>query len=340
MRVSHLAPLLLRGPVYLTEAVFIIIALFALCAAENPVRAEDFGGSPAASEKGVAETRIVAAPANAAPSALPDQELRSADRALIQAIAANDRLVAAHLLDSEFTWIDRDGRSRTKSDLVNRLVLLAAGPDDNLTVQNYGRVALLTGTHRLAPDNATALFARVWVRQPSGWHLLLYQETTPAEFSVKHARYGGAGTQWLQPCDNPCRSLPYKPLSSEAQEIVASFMAGEKAAFDGDAQAAGRMLGDEVLFVTPYRLQPMNKEERIAALRNFRHAGQMDLPPEVASMALWVFGNAAVMSADEESSSGEMLRDTRIWARRDGQWQLTFSQQTLVQWVGVPSTRR
>jgi hypothetical protein len=48
-------------------------------------------------------------------------------------------------------------------------------------------------------------------------------------------------------------------------------------------------------------------------------------------MALWVFGNAAVMSADQESQSGEMLRTTRIWAKRGAQWQLTFSQHTLVQ---------
>jgi hypothetical protein len=55
------------------------------------------------------------------------------------------------------------------------------------------------------------------------------------------------------------------------------------------------------------------------------------LPPAVDSMALWVFGNAGVMAADQESPAGEMLRTTRIWAKRDGQWQLAFSQQTLVQ---------
>jgi hypothetical protein len=57
----------------------------------------------------------------------------------------------------------------------------------------------------------------------------------------------------------------------------------------------------------------------------------MNLPPEVDAMALWVFGNAGVMSSDEESHEGELLRTTRIWAKRDGGWQLTFSQQTLVQ---------
>jgi hypothetical protein len=181
------------------------------------------------------------------------------------------------------------------------------------------------------PDNAPAFFARVWIRQASGWRLLLYQETAAPDSSVKDAHYTVSHADWPGRCENPCRSLPYKPLSSEAQEIVASFMAGQKAVFDDDAETASRILGDDVLFVTPDREQPIDKTERIALMRNFRHARAAVPPPAVASMALWVFGNAAVMSADQESQSGEMLRTTRIWAKRAAQWQLTFSQQTLVQ---------
>jgi hypothetical protein len=108
-------------------------------------------------------------------------------------------------------------------------------------------------------------------------------------------------------------------------------MAGQKAVFDGDTETASRILGDDALFVTPDREQPIDKAARIALMRNFRHAEAVVPPPAVASMALWVFGDAAVMSADQESRSGEMLRTTRIWAKRGAQWQLTFSQQTLVQ---------
>ena len=332
MRFSNLTRPFWR-PVLCLEAVFIAIALFPACAGGNLLGAEDPGKGPRVLERSLADIRIV----SGVPNAASEQELLSADRALIQAIATNDRLAAARLLDPEFTWIDRDGRSRAKSDLVNRIALLSASPDANITLQNYGRVVLLTGTHRLTPDNASALFARVWVRLPSGWRLLLYQETAPTDFSVpadlsaKDARYGVTRVQWPAPCDNPCASLPYKPLSSDAQEIVASFMSGEKAVFNGDADAASRILGDDVLFVTPDRAQPTDKSQRIAAMRNFRPTGQVDQPPAVASMALWVFGNAAVMSADEERPSGEMLRATRLWAKRDGQWQLAFSQQTLVQ---------
>lgn len=268
-------------------------------------------------------------------SSAADEELRSADRTLIDAIAANDRLAASRLLDSEFTWIDRDGRSRSKPDVVNHMVLLSAGADADLVTQRYGRVALIIGTHRLAPDNAAAFFARVWVRQFSGWRLLLYQETVPGDFSLsakpvaKDARY--TGPPFASNCMNPCRTLPYKPLSPEAQEIVASFMAGETAVADGDVETAARLLADDVLFVTPDRAQPMDKPQRVSKLRAMADAEHGGAPPAVASMALWVFGNAAVMSTGQESASGEDLRATRIWTRRGGRWQLAFSQQTVVQ---------
>jgi len=299
------------------------IAPFAARAHENLRPSTD---DPATST-GVADVRLTASENTAL-----ERELRSLDHTLIQAIATNDGSAPARLLDAEFTWIDRDGRSRGKSDLVNRIGLLSAGADANVTLQTYGRVALVTGTHRLTPDNAPAFFARVWIRQASGWRLLLYQETAAPESSLKDARYAVSHADLPGRCENPCRSLPYKPLSSEAQEIVALFMAGQKAIFDADAETASRILGDDVLFVTPDRDQPMDKTERIALMRSFGHMGAAVPPPAaVASMALWVFGNGAVMSADQESQSGEMLRTTRIWAKRRGQWQLTFSQQTLVQ---------
>jgi ketosteroid isomerase-like protein len=302
-----------------------LLALMAIIGAGTtgklPLRAGDLDASPP-----VAEVRIVPGPTSAA----IEQELRSADRALIQAIAASDPGASARLLDPEFTWIDRDGRGRSKSDLADRMILLAAGADSNVAVQSYGRVALITGTHRLTPDNVPAFFARVWVRQPSGWRLLLYHETAPPDPVIKDARFAIPAESPAR-CENPCRSLPYKPLSPNAQEIVASFMAGERAVFDADAQAANRILGDDVLFVTPADAQPVNKDQSMAALRAARQAGETNLPPAVDAMALWVFGNAGVMSADEESPAGELLRTTRIWAKRDGCWQLTFSQQTLVQ---------
>lgn len=303
----------------------VLLALIAIIGAGTtgklPLRAGDVDASTP-----VAEVRIVPGPTSAA----IEQELRSADHALIQAIAANDPAASARLLDPEFTWIDRDGRGRSKSELAGRMILLAAGADSNVTVQSYGRVALISGTHALTPDNVPAFFARVWVRQPSGWRLLLYHETAPPDSALKEARFA-MPAEGADRCENPCRALPYKPLSSNAQEIVASFMAGEKAVFDADAQAASRVFGDDVLFVTPADVQPVNKAQRMAALRAAREAGETNLPPAVDAIALWVFGNAGVMSADEESPAGELLRTTRIWAKRDGCWQLTFSQQTLVQ---------
>lgn len=326
MRPSLVAQWLWRVGLLLGAA-FVMITLLAMCMPGTLLLAgEDFSASGTA-----AEVRLLPGPA----SALLKEELRAADHALMQAIDTNDPLAAARLLDPEFTWIDRDGRKRKKSELANRMILLSARPDADVAFQPYGRVVLVTGTHRLTPDGVPALFARVWVRQFSGWRLLLYQETTApdstASDSMKEARYGFTRAPWPADCDNPCRSLPYKPLSPEAQEIVGSFMAGEKAVFEGHAEEASRIFGDDVLFVTPDSAKPLDKTQRMAALGGVRRTGEVDLPPAVASLDLWVFGNSAVMSVNQESPRGQMLRATSIWAKRDGVWQLAFSQQTLVQ---------
>src|ERR1700722_18588224 len=99
------------------------LAAFAPFAARAHENAKPSTDDPATTG-GIADVRLTAA-GNAA----IEQELRSLDRTLVQAIATNDGLAPAGLLDAEFTWIDRDGRSRSKSDVVNRIGLLSAGGD-------------------------------------------------------------------------------------------------------------------------------------------------------------------------------------------------------------------
>ena len=168
--------------VFITVALAAIVpaAVYAQQKSQNLILSAKVSG-----EANVAEVRVDPAAPNAA-----SEQAHLADHVLMEAIAANDRMAATNLLASEFTWIDRDGRSRTKSDLLDRIVLLSAGPDTNLALSVYGRVALVTGTHALIPDGAEAFFTRVWVRQGFDWRLLLYQETAPGDFLAKDPRNG------------------------------------------------------------------------------------------------------------------------------------------------------
>ncbi len=46
-----------------------------------------------------------------------DEELQTADRALVQAVSAADAKAAAAVLDDDFIWVDRNGRLMTKRDV-------------------------------------------------------------------------------------------------------------------------------------------------------------------------------------------------------------------------------
>ena len=93
-------------------------------------------------------------------SADEDQAPLLADHLLVQAIAKGDIAAAGALLDSEFTWTDRLGKTRAKTDILRDWKTLDGGFDTDLTARHYDQILLITGTHRAGSQTAGVRFAR------------------------------------------------------------------------------------------------------------------------------------------------------------------------------------
>src|ERR1700733_5973727 len=150
-----------------------------------------------------------------------------ADKALQQALEKKDGKAAGALLDEQFTWTDEAGRTRKKAQFLRDA---AAGGTDGDTAytdvktHEYGQLAVVTGTgtHN---GNVRTFFARVWVKRPAGWLLLTHQDTailTKAAPSAPAAASANGPTDFAG-CENPCRTLPYKPKTAEQQEVVKAY---------------------------------------------------------------------------------------------------------------------
>ena len=97
-----------------SAVLFITVALAAIAPAASHAQQKPQNlifAAKGSGEANAAEARLDPGALNAA-----GEQAHLADRVLMEAIAASDGTVATNLLASEFTWIDRDGRSRTKSD--------------------------------------------------------------------------------------------------------------------------------------------------------------------------------------------------------------------------------
>lgn len=259
-----------------------------------------------------------------------------ADESFNVALTKADAAAISPLLDPEFTWTDRNGKTRGKDEVLPILSSLAAGADSNVSTVDDGQVVLVRGTHQLPSQNAAVRFARVWVVRPEGWKLLVYQETTKADKTPeKRAGFGSPSNGAPVACENPCNKIPYAPEGAAEKEVVAMWQGVERTVLTNDVDAWIPNFTDDFVFVTPDGGEPLNKADRVAMIKELKRTNTTLIPAEVASMKVWVWGNTAVMRSEHKPLHGKTLHVTRILVKRDGHWQISFGQQTVVEGTGL-----
>lgn len=242
-----------------------------------------------------------------------DAIVMKADQALLSALAKNDADAAREPLDRYFSWTDSQGRTYTRGD-----VLRARPPMLDLTgaatkMRLYGQVAVLTSNR----DNAYAL--RIWIKRGKAWHALVYHEVavTPPP---ANAPAGPRDTN----CENPCKTLPFRPRTADERAAMASWQALETAVTAGNGEEWARHAADEFVVVGNARVQ--TKEQRRAVVSKAGSA-----PAPLAWAKLYDFPEAIVMVCEHQPHSGKPTRVSRVWIKRDGTWQMAVSYQTTIQ---------
>ena len=264
--------------------------------------------------------------------ASPEGDAVAADHSFNSALAKADQVTAGKLLDPEFTWTDRTGKTRTKSEILPALATLAASEDADVKVLDAGQIVLIHGSHRIPSQNASVRFLRVWVKRQQAWQLLVYQETTKAEKNPeKRSGFGAPSNGQSIACENPCKSVPYKPNTAAEQEVVSMWQAVERTVLTNDVEAWIPNFTDDFIFVTPDGGAPLNKADRVAMITELRRTNTTLIPAEVSSMKVWVLGDAAVMRSEHKPLHGKVLHVTRLFEKHNNHWQIAFGQQTWVE---------
>ena len=262
----------------------------------------------------------------------PKEDAIAADHSLTTAIAKTDQASLSKLLDPEFTWTDRTGKTRSKSDILPALATLKSDEDADIKVIDAGQIVLIHGNHRLPSQNVAVRFLRVWVKRPQAWQLLVYQETTKAEKNPeKRSGFGAPSNGAPVACENPCKMVPYKPDTAAEQEVVSMWQAVERTVLTNDVEAWAPNFTDDFIFVTPDGGTPLNKADRVTMITELRRTNTTLIPAEVASMKVWVLGDAAVMRSEHKPMHGKVLHVTRLFEKHNGHWQIAFGQQTWIE---------
>lgn len=246
----------------------------------------------------------------------------AADSAWLVALTGRDPSTATGVLDAEFEWTDSQGRTHTRSDAVQHLSALAADFDGETNVQHYD----YTHAHVITSARDSARMMRVWAMRPDGWRILasittaLVTGTTP--FAATAATTGD--------CENPCRTMPYAPSSDNAKQIAAVFMRLKMDEWHPDPIDWAPYVLDDVFYVT--ETAQLSKQDRVKRLASLKESGAPSTPGDpVVSMRIHDLGDAAVMIARHTPyRGGDPYYSLRVWAFKDGRWQLANTQQTVI----------
>ncbi|HTP69292.1 MAG TPA: nuclear transport factor 2 family protein [Dongiaceae bacterium] len=248
-----------------------------------------------------------------------DQALQ-ADHEFVRAASKGDAAAAGKLLDNDFSWTDTDGRVLVRAQVLSTMPTPALGNEEGATVKRQSRPqveAFLVGH-----DKNYVL--RIWVKRGAAWTLLLVHE-------VALGRAAGAADNDQHDCENPCKSIPYKPKNETEQALLYSFEELETAVAARDSFAFAPHVASEFMMLGSTSDHPLTKADRVSTLNLQHQTGRGALPSPVVFLQLFEFGDTVIMTSVHQPYTGKPVRASRLWIKRDGKWVMSLAFQTTIE---------
>ena len=249
----------------------------------------------------------------------------AADKAVFAALSKGDKAAANKWLDQDFNWIDSEGVLYYKEDAFRAGLkpLIAMSDGVKVVEHKYGAKVVW-----IQWNEGNKYSAHFWVKRPSGWKLLHATEIA----AVPKRDFKTVAPTYEIPCNNPCKAVPYKPISEGEKAALAEWQDQES----GQSRWEVRVADDQdQRVVSTYGGMSPSKADRIAGM-NKRKGANPNAPKVGAAPALWIrtwdFGDAVVMVSIQPTYGDKAYWSSRVLAKNAaGLWQMMESYHNYVE---------
>jgi hypothetical protein len=263
-------------------------------------------------------------------AAAPDDEVLRADRALVAALDKGDRAALDKLLDPELMWIDQEGIMFFREDAYRAGLksLVPNASDVKVTEHKYGNVIWIQN------NQGNKYAAHFWVRRPAGWRLIHI-----VEIAQRPAEPGDVRPNYFVACENPCKEVPFKPLSASEKGAIEGWQAMDS----GDPALRAKHYGANVAVVSSTirgagggnRAGGAGNREGGAPAAPAARAGGPATPrlvgaPPALFVRMWEFGDSAVSVMLHADYGARPYWASRVHAIHDGIWKMDESYHAVV----------
>jgi hypothetical protein len=253
---------------------------------------------------------------------------RQADKSLTEALASGDKKTVGALLDERFQWVEANGRIHTKAQVLDELAQFAAdneGALDVRTVDFLGQVQRQLGIHH------NQRFAHLWVKNPAGWQAFVYLNIPiPAE-RPDYAAPPSPPTEADKLCENPCKTLPYKPENPVEEGALATWYRLKNDEWHPNPEDWAAHSDENHETITPRSDMPkLQHIEEIAEQRKLYGENGGSGGSAVQSMRMFEFGNVVIMQTFQgrNPNAKPTSWNLRVFLNRGDGWKIAMSAQT------------
>lgn len=262
------------------------------------------------------------------PVAAADDAYRQANQALADALAKSDKKAVSALLDDNFQWVEADGKMHTKAQVLEDLAPLAADNEGAMDVRNLD---LLGQAERVLGMHHNQRFAHLWVKRPAGWQAILFLNIPIPPERQESTVTPRPPTNPDADCDNPCRTLPYKPEDAAQQGAMEAWFHLKTDEWHPNPEDWDAHSDENHETITPNG--DLRKLEHVAQLAKERKLyGDKGANPgePVLSMRMFDVGNVVIQECLQ--GRGAATKPTtfvsRVFINRGDGWKITLSAQT------------
>lgn len=249
------------------------------------------------------------------------------DRATVQAMERGDGAALERVADADFSWINAQGISQAREDVLKAFAAgkgpkpsPGAGNDVQTAQTAYGSQLSVVARHK---DKSHSL--HVWVRRPAGWRLLSIAEV------IEYASVPYGGTTVNATCTNPCTTVPFIPGNATQQAVMAAWQEQQT----GPEGWLRRVALENVGYSTN---GVRSRESRIAVMNQQKASGASVASPPLIWARIWDFNDAALMLSIQQGNNAKAVWSSRVFALRNGLWQMVEGYQMTVQDAVVMTT--
>jgi hypothetical protein len=253
---------------------------------------------------------------------------RQAAKTLTEALARGDKTAVGALLDDRFQWVEANGRIHTKAQVLDDLAQFSADNEGALDVRSVdflGKVERELGIHH------NQRFAHLWVKNPAGWQAFVYLNIPiPAE-RPDYSAPPNPPTEADKTCDNPCKTLPYKPENAAEEGAMETWFRLKNDEWHPNPEDWAAHSDENHETLTPRADIPkLQHVEELAEERKLFGENGGSGGSAVQSMRMFDFGNVVIMQAFQGRNPGAKPTswNLRLFLNRGDGWKIALSAQT------------